>query len=133
MINTFALALVGKLTRAIWGCIAFCQPTLYTKTLISCWGDIPVACWIFYVSKKFPVMKELMHRAHFKLGDILVIWLDLSLHERVTLIKELRMLIEHLLETLKHMTDDVTENFCLFLNGLKYLLDFDSNFIASSG
>lgn len=31
------------------------------------------------------------------------------------------------------MTDDVTENFCLFLNGLKYLLDFDSNFIASSG
>lgn len=43
------------------------------------------------------------------------------------------MLIEHLLETLKHMTDDVTENFCLFLNGLKYLLDFDSNFIASSG
>lgn len=29
--------------------------------------------------------------------------------------------------------DDVTENFCLFLNGLKYLLDFDSNFIASSG
>ena len=74
-----------------------------------------------------------MHRAHFKLGDILVIWLDLSFSKRVTLIKELRMLIEHLLETLKHITDDVTENFCLFLNGLKYLLDFDSNFIASSG
>ena len=64
-------------------------------------------------------MKELMHRAHFKLGDILVIWLDLSFSKRFTLIKELRMLIEHLLETLKHMTDNVTKNFCFFFKWIE--------------
>ena len=49
------------------------------------------------------MMKEFLYRAHFKLGDILVVWLDLYLSKRFTLMKELRMLIGHLLQPLKQM------------------------------